>query len=83
MEVPKCSRVPRQVCRPTERVVLDTQCVDVPKQQCAQVPRQVAVQVPFEVCEDVPRENCVDVPKKVPKKVCKQYGAHAAPAPAY
>merc|ERR1712038_194725 len=52
IEVPICKKVPRTVCVPSYKVVLDTKCQEIPKQQCAQIPRQVAIQVPFEVCED-------------------------------
>merc|ERR1719192_3078598 len=70
IEVPICKKVPRTVCVPSYKVVLDTKCQEIPKQQCAHIPI----------------EQCKSVPKQVPRKICKGYGppqkvASYVPAP--
>merc|ERR1712018_155142 len=79
IEVPVCKKVPRTVCVPSYKVVLDTKCQEIPKQQCAQVPKQVPKKIcksygpPQKVASYVPAPVAVAKPVAVVAPVAVGY----------
>jgi len=79
VEVPHCTVVPKTVCKPTVREIVETECHDEPKEVCHDVPIKVPYTVPVEKCKLVPNKVCKKVPHKHPREVCAHgygYGGH-------
>ena len=75
----RCTVVPKTVCKPTVREVVETVCHNEPREVCHKVPIKVPYTVPVEKCKLVPNKVCKKVPHKHAREVCAHgygYGHH-------
>jgi hypothetical protein len=79
VEEPSCTVVPKTVCKPTVREVVETACHNEDREVCHKVPIQIPYTVPVEKCKLVPNKVCKKVPHKHAREVCAHgygYGHH-------
>jgi len=79
VEEPHCTVVPKTVCKPTVREIVETACHNEPREVCHKVPIKIPYTVPVEKCKLVPNKVCKKVPHKHAREVCAHgygYGHH-------